>query len=48
MLHKQAVFKYKHRNLRANWGVSSNFPDESVIRAYLKPIADDSTEPFQV
>lgn len=40
------MFKYKHRNVRANWEVSSNFPDEAVIRAYLKPIADTSDRPF--
>ncbi len=38
-------FKYKHRHARAKWAVPSTFPESAVIRAYLLPVADFSTEP---
>ena len=45
-LYRQRVFKHKHRNVKAKWEMSVNFPDLSVLRAYKSPVADTSKEVF--
>ncbi|XP_072985440.1 DNA repair protein UVH3 isoform X2 [Typha latifolia] len=39
-------FMSKHRNVSKNWHISSSFPSESVISAYILPQVDESTELF--
>lgn len=34
------------RNVSKNWHVSSSFPSDAVISAYVSPQVDKSTEPF--
>ncbi|XP_042009529.1 DNA repair protein UVH3 isoform X1 [Salvia splendens] len=43
---KKRIFKDKHRNVSKNWHVSSSFPSDAVISAYVSPQVDKSTEPF--
>ncbi|KAK2661838.1 hypothetical protein Ddye_000412 [Dipteronia dyeriana] len=40
------IFMNKHRNVSKNWHISSTFPSEAVISAYICPQVDKSTEPF--
>ncbi|GAB5368237.1 hypothetical protein AAMO2058_001301900 [Amorphochlora amoebiformis] len=46
LLYRRAYFKYKHRNIKASWEVSQNFPDPGIISAYLHPNIDNNQEPF--
>ncbi|XP_057769315.1 DNA repair protein UVH3 isoform X2 [Salvia miltiorrhiza] len=43
---KKQIFKDKHRNVSKNWHVSTSFPSDAVISAYVSPQVDKSTEPF--
>ncbi|KAF6175950.1 hypothetical protein GIB67_003438 [Kingdonia uniflora] len=40
------IFMDKHRNISKNWHISSSFPSEAVISAYVSPQVDRSTEAF--
>ncbi|KAG8073932.1 hypothetical protein GUJ93_ZPchr0006g42684 [Zizania palustris] len=44
--HIKEIFMSKHRNVSKNWHIPSTFPSESVIKAYMSPQVDNSTEPF--
>ena len=43
---KESAFHLKHMSARTRWIVPQNFPAENVIKAYMDPVVDKSTERF--
>lgn len=46
LAYRKDMFKHRHRSARRRWPVPANFPDESILQAYVTPTADRSTEKF--
>jgi 5'-3' exonuclease len=44
---KESAFHMKHMSARTRWTVPQNFPAETVIKAYVDPVVDKSTDPFK-
>ena len=43
---KEQQFHSKHKSARARWIAPPNFPADNVIKAYMDPVVDKSTERF--
>ena len=43
---KVALFHLKHKTARTRWIVPQNFPADNVIKAYIDPVVDKSTDRF--
>lgn len=43
---KESLFNSKHRTARTRWVATQNFPAENVMKAYLDPVVDKSSERF--
>jgi DNA excision repair protein ERCC-5 len=43
---KEKEFHSQHRTARTRWIAPKNFPADNVIKAYIDPVVDKSTEPF--
>lgn len=40
-------FDRSHRNIRKHWDLPEDFPSNAVVKAYLQPLVDHSTEVFE-
>jgi hypothetical protein len=43
MLVRVASFKWTHRNVKAQWELSSTFPQLDVVQAYVRPMVSEWT-----